>query len=498
MRKSKRGRKSTQVAALCCLGIVVVLLSGCRTKCPIPYVNTKKYKLPKRPIVLHVSPTKYKMPDINAIFDYPKVKIDSSDDKFILGRKKIAIINPDPKDINARIFTDIFYLNLKKKGVDILERDTVDSIVRENRMVKNGEMQLTEREIQASINQLKKADYVFVPTVGKVKTDKILIDEGYWYGVFNQKTYNKEIAAANKAISEYNNKLYPILKLMLLPYNAEVRLHNFAVLYNAIKNDKFMRLIHKTPNVSNIPRSSLSPEDIVRNLINSRANGLPWYFNSLFPPKASLLGIDSISFEAYEAQKDLERYSALADGVRGTANARIYDYNIVIAKERLKRAREMQKFMEEEKGAGLSAADFKTMKVDGIKQLVLKASARVRYGINEKGGQKIQTIIIPIVDGYNRQVDYYNNYLNQAGITNKLVRAYSIPALIPLKKQEVLSKKMGSKRVYTHTNVGMTMRIINAKSSEVMWIVESSRDRQSTNSAINAICKTILDQISKK
>lgn len=80
---------------------------------------------------------------------------------------KIAILSfKDPKYTEAGSFaSDMFASLFKKKGYQIIERDKVDKIIREQKIMQTGETELTNLEIAEKIGKIKAADYMIFGAV---------------------------------------------------------------------------------------------------------------------------------------------------------------------------------------------------------------------------------------------------------------------------------------------------------------------------------------------
>jgi curli biogenesis system outer membrane secretion channel CsgG len=80
---------------------------------------------------------------------------------------KIAILSfKDPKNTEVGSFaSDMFGSLLKKKGYQILERDKIDKIIREQKIMQTDKTELTNLEIAEKIGKIKAADYMIFGAV---------------------------------------------------------------------------------------------------------------------------------------------------------------------------------------------------------------------------------------------------------------------------------------------------------------------------------------------
>ncbi len=476
-----------------CLMLLVALL-GCKTYDIIPKVTIKEPKLPVPPKEVSVVFNR-PLPTIDEVFAMSAHESYSNDTFKIKPGEKLAValfVSPESKDITGRVATDILYLNLEKNKVVTVERQSLAVLMNEQSLMKNESTELSRKQISQMIDRIKNTKYYVVGTIGARSSEQVTINLNYWYDLKYLAAYNREAERVNKGIIRYNNQLYPIIKDTIWPLNAQIQLHNFAVLYLALKDKEFQKLIeYKDKSESKEPTEYEKALKYFRRLRQSFGWSLPYKFDRKYPSLENLIGEKTFDL-SQQAIILRERANNLRNACRmlpeAQKNQLMHEAEILDEKAEIF----------EKKGAEIFSEKVQFYRNQPLKQLILSNKAKSYYGIKDADGD--QPLVIPDVKFYNNQVTYYNELLKQAGLSDFLMKAYSTPPLIPLiKKETTLKKLVGNKNVVTnYTKVELTLRFINTATSEIEWIATASRHSQNVNEALNLAFRKIVEKMMPK
>lgn len=474
-----------------CVSMVTVL-SGCvSTNTITPRVTLKEPELPTPPQRTSLI-FKRPWPTVDEVFAQSAYASYSSDEFKIESGEKLAVamfVSPGGKDITGRVATDILYLNLLKKGVGTVERQSLDTLMLEQELLKQESVDLSRKQIAQIVDRINNANYYVVGTIGSRKSEQVTINLTYWFNKKYLKEYNQEAEKVNKDIIRYNNQLYPIIKKKVWPLNEQIRLHNFAVMYKALQDKAFVDLINpeKKKNPYEMSEYEKSVEYFSQ-LHKQSGFSLAYSLDREYPSLTNLIGK-----RIFEFTEKVQAMREEANDLRNQAQASLPAARTPL----LEQADSLDQ--QADKLESQSAEQLKTQlgffKLNALKQLILSGQAKTRFGIEDANDN--QPLIVLDVTKYNNLVSYYNELLQQAGFSERLVEAFATPPLVPLvKRVNSLTELYGPRQVETnYTNIELTMRFINTKTSEIDWIVVASRDSRNVNEALDLMFEGIVSKM---